>query len=150
MNFLPICAACCKPPDTIPKRGSQVCRCVYPVKLELLLLNVSFSKNWSTEFLEELASQLGLRVSQLEITNFNVVGLSGLNITMDIAPHTGISFSASAVDIMNTSLSMHKVHLDPTIVGDYKLLNLTWFQPPAPPGNSCLLSYILIDKDDIP
>ncbi|XXG79088.1 hypothetical protein AAC387_Pa09g0235 [Persea americana] len=130
----PAISACCKPPDTIPKRGSQVCRCVYPVKLELLLLNVSFSKNWSTEFLEELASQLGLRVSQLEITNFNVVGLSGLNITMDIAPHTGISFSASAVDIMNTSLSMHKVHLDPTIVGDYKLLNLTWFQPPAPPA----------------
>lgn len=133
----------------IPKRGSQVCHCVYPVKLELLLLNVSFSKNWSSEFLEELASQLGLRVSQFEIVNFYVVGLHSLNITMDIAPHTGISFPASTVYRMNTSLSIHKIHLDPTLVGDYKLLNLTWFRSPAPPGNSYLLSYILIDKDDI-
>ncbi|XP_058078027.1 receptor-like serine/threonine-protein kinase ALE2 isoform X2 [Magnolia sinica] len=122
---------CCGP-DMIPKRGSQVCRCVYPIKLELFLLNASLSSNWSAAFLEELASQLSLRVSQFVITNFYVVGLSGLNITMDIAPHTGISFSASDVYTMNTSLTTHKVRLDPTLVGDYKLLNLTWFKPPAP------------------
>lgn len=127
----PDISACCEH-GMIPKRGSRVCRCVYPIKLELLLLNASLSSNWSIEFLKELASQLGLRDSQFDITNFYLVGLHRLNITMDIVPHTGISFSTSDVDRMNSSLSMHKVHLDPTLVGEYRLLNLTWFNPPPP------------------
>ena len=112
------------------KRGSTSCHCVYPIKLDLLLLNVSLSTNWSP-FLEELASQLRLRVSQFEIINFYVLGLSRLNISMDITPHTGISFSASDMNGINSSLSSHTIHLDPRLVGDYKLLNLTWFKPPA-------------------
>ncbi|KAK9084350.1 hypothetical protein Scep_030821 [Stephania cephalantha] len=119
---------CCGP-NMVLKRGSPDCHCVYPVKLDLLLLNVSLSSNWSP-FLEELASQLGLRVSQFEIINFYVLGLSRLNISMDITPHTGISFPESAVEGINSSLAMHKIHLDPTLVGDYKLLNLTWFKSP--------------------
>ncbi|KAL5996408.1 hypothetical protein ACLOJK_026486 [Asimina triloba] len=122
---------CCGP-DMIPKRGTQVCHCVYPIKLELRLLNVSLGSNWSSTFLEELASQLSLRVAQFEITNFYVVGLSGLNITMDIAPHTGISFIANEVLKINDSLVTHRLHLDPALVGDYRLLSLTWFKPPAP------------------
>ncbi|XP_043724390.1 proline-rich receptor-like protein kinase PERK15 isoform X2 [Telopea speciosissima] len=126
----PNVADCCGP-DMVPKRGSRACRCVYPIKLDLLLLNVSLSTNWSP-FLEELASQLGLRVSQFEISNFYVLSLSRLNISMDITPHTGISFYASEVHAINTSLAMHKIHLDPSLVGDCILLNLTWFKPPAP------------------
>ncbi|KAF8387637.1 hypothetical protein HHK36_026290 [Tetracentron sinense] len=126
----PHIADCCGP-DMVLKQGSRVCHCVYPIKLDLLLLNVSLSSNWSP-FQEELASQLGLRVSQFEIINFYVLGLSRLNISMDITPHTGISFSASDVSAINSSLAMHKIHLDPKLVGDYKLLNLTWFEPPAP------------------
>lgn len=49
---------------------------------------------------------------------------------MDITPHKGISFSASAASEINSSLSMHKVKLDPGLVGGYKLLSLTWFEPP--------------------
>lgn len=120
----------------VPKRGSKMCHCVYPIKLELLLLNATLNSNWSSEFLTELASQLTLHVTQFEITNFYMVGLSRLNITMDIAPHTGICFSASDAFKMNLSLSMHEVQLDPSLVGDYRLLNFTWFKlPPPMPGN---------------
>jgi hypothetical protein len=116
------------------KRGSHDCHCVYPIKLDLLLLNVSQNPNWNM-FLEELASQLGMRVSQIELINFYVLSLSRLNISMDITPHTGISFSASDASAVNSSLTFHKVHFDSTLVGDYKLLNLTWFEPPTPsPG----------------
>ncbi|KAL5859254.1 hypothetical protein ACOSQ4_000550 [Xanthoceras sorbifolium] len=121
---------CCKP-DTVLKRGSHDCHCVYPIKLDLLLLNVSQNPNWNF-FLEEFASQLGLRVSQLELINFYVLSLSQLNISMDITPHTGISFSAGDASAINSSLATHRVQFDPTLVGDYKLLNLTWFEPPAP------------------
>lgn len=121
---------CCKP-DTVLKRASHGCHCVYPIKLDLVLLNVSQNPNWNL-FLEELASQLGLRVSQIELINFYVLSLSQLNISMDITPHTGISFSASDASAINSSLTTHKVHFDTTLVGDYKLLNFTWFEPPAP------------------
>lgn len=127
-------AGCCGP-NMVPKRGSKDCHCAYPVKVELFLRNVSLSSNWSNEFLEELASQLNLLVNQFEIDNFYVVGASGLNITMDIAPHTGISFSADQVNVMNSSLVQHYVRINPDLVGDYTLLNLTWFRPLAPsPG----------------
>lgn len=111
---------------------------MYPIKLDLLLVNVSQNSNWNV-FLDELASQLGLRGSQIELINFYVLSLSRLNISMDITPHTGNSFSADAAAAINSSLALHKVHLNPTLVGDYKLLNLTWFSPPAlPHGNSNL------------
>ncbi|KAF5936658.1 hypothetical protein HYC85_024164 [Camellia sinensis] len=126
----PLASNCCGP-DMVLKRGSQDCHCVYPIKIDLLLLNVSSNPNWSL-FLEEFASQLGLRVSQIELINFYVVGLSGLNISMDVTPHTGFSFSASEAFAINSSLSTHRVHLDPTLVGNYELLNITWFKPLAP------------------
>lgn len=113
------------------KRGTHDCECVYPIKLDLLLTNVSSNPNWKL-FLEEFASQLDLQVSQIELINFYLVGISGLNISMDITPLIGISFSASEASAINSSLFMHNVHLDPTLVGDYKLLNLTWFKPLAP------------------
>lgn len=116
----------------VKRRDSRECDCVFPVILELFLFNVSLSSNWSDRFLKELASQLHLRVSQFEIENFYVVGVSGLNITMYIAPHTGISFSDTDVNRMNASLTYHSVR----IAGGYRLLNLTWFKPLAPsPGN---------------
>ncbi|KAI5599136.1 hypothetical protein BDE02_02G177800 [Populus trichocarpa] len=121
---------CCKP-EMVLKRGSHGCHCVYPIKLDLLLLNVSQNPNWNL-FLEELSSQLGLLVSQIELINFYLLSLSRLNISMDIIPHTGISFSASDASAVNSSLALHKVHFDSSHVGDYKLLNLTWFEPPAP------------------
>uniref|UniRef100_A0ACD5VFW5 Uncharacterized protein n=1 Tax=Avena sativa TaxID=4498 RepID=A0ACD5VFW5_AVESA len=121
---------CCAP-NMVQKRGTQDCHCVYPVRVELFLHNVSLNSNWSNEFLDELASQLNLRVNQFEIVNFYVVGASGLNMTMDIAPHTGNSFSSDQVTAMNYSLSMHTVRINPILVGDYNLLNLTWFRPLA-------------------
>ncbi|CAK7348441.1 unnamed protein product [Dovyalis caffra] len=126
----PSVSDCCKP-DMVLKRGSHGCHCVYPIKLDLLLLNVSQNPNWNM-FLEELASQLGLLVSQIELINFYVLSLSRLNISMNITPHTGISFSASDASAVNSSLALRKVHFDSTLVGDYRLLNLTWFEPPAP------------------
>ncbi|KZV34860.1 hypothetical protein F511_00762 [Dorcoceras hygrometricum] len=118
---------CCGP-DTVLKRESRGCHCVYPLKLDILFLNVSSNPNWNL-FLNQFASQLGLLVSQIDLINFYMVSASGLNISMDITPHTGISLSASEVTKINSSLLMHKVHLDPALVGDYQLLNITWFKP---------------------
>lgn len=123
----PSISNCCGP-DTVLKRESRGCHCVYPLKLDILLLNVSSNPNWNL-FLNQFASQLGLLVSQIDLINFYMVSASGLNISMDITPHTGISFSASEVTKINSSLLMHKVHLDPALVGDYQLLNITWFKP---------------------
>lgn len=121
---------CCGP-DTVLKRGSQDCHCVYPIKIDLILLNVSSNPDWN-DFLLEFAHGLGLQVSQLELINFYMLGLSRLNISMDVTPHKGISFSANEAAGINSSLSLHKVRLDPELVGDYQLLNLTWFRPPTP------------------
>ncbi|KAF7804933.1 Receptor-like serine/threonine-protein kinase ALE2 [Senna tora] len=126
----PYVSNCCKQ-DMVLKRGSNSCHCVYPIKLDLLLLNVSQSSNWNL-FLDELAAQLGLQTTQIELINFYVLSLSTLNISMDITPHKGISFSASEASKINSSLSMHKIQLDPKLVGDYKLLNMTWYEPPPP------------------
>ncbi|XP_007051126.2 PREDICTED: proline-rich receptor-like protein kinase PERK3 [Theobroma cacao] len=119
---------CCKP-DSILKQGTHGCHCVYPIKLDLLLLNVS--QNWNG-FLPELAAQLDLLPNQIEIINFYVPSLSRLNISMDITPHTGISFSASEASKIKSLLVMHRVLFDPNVVGDYKILNFTWFEPPVP------------------
>lgn len=125
------------------KRESRGCHCVYPIKLEILLLNISSNPNWNL-VLEQFASQLSLRVPQIELINFYMVGLSGLNISMDITPHMGLSFSASDAARISSLLSMHKVHLDPSLVGDYQLLNITWFKPPIlPQGNLHFSIYII-------
>ncbi|KAL1548392.1 proline-rich receptor-like protein kinase PERK3 isoform X3 [Salvia divinorum] len=123
----PSFSSCCGP-NMVLKRESQGCHCVYPIKLEILLFNVSSSPNWKL-FLEQFSSQLGLRVSQIELINFYIVGISGLNISMDIIPHTGISISSNEAAGINSSLSTHKVRLDRAVVSDYKLLNITWFKP---------------------
>ncbi|XP_009783681.1 receptor-like serine/threonine-protein kinase ALE2 [Nicotiana tabacum] len=120
---------CCGP-DMVLKRGSQDCQCVYPLKIDLLLLNVSSNPNWKL-FLNEFASQLSLKVSQIELINFYLVDLSKLNISMDITPDKGISVSSAEAFAINSSLSMHKIHLDPALVGGYQLLNITWFKPPV-------------------
>ncbi|TYI19216.1 hypothetical protein ES332_A07G149800v1 [Gossypium tomentosum] len=121
---------CCQP-DSILKPRTHGCHCVYPIKLDLLLLNVSQNPDRNA-FLVELTSQLDLLPNQIEIINFYVLSLSRLNISMDIIPHTGISFSASDASKINSSLVMHRVHFDPNVVGDYQILNFTWFEPPAP------------------
>ncbi|PPD86489.1 hypothetical protein GOBAR_DD16581 [Gossypium barbadense] len=121
---------CCKR-NSILKRGSHGCHCVYPIKLDLLLLNVSQNANWRA-FLTELSSQLHLLPTQIEIINFYSLSLSRLNISMDITPHTGISFSALDASKINSSLVMHRVRFDPNIVGGFEVLNFTWFEAPAP------------------
>ncbi|KAK9001752.1 hypothetical protein V6N11_024450 [Hibiscus sabdariffa] len=122
--------SCCKP-DSILKQGIHGCHCVYPIKLDLLLLNVSQNPDRNA-FLVELTSQLDLLPDQIEIINFYMLSLSRLNISMDIIPHTGISFSLSDASKINSSFVMHRVRFDPNVVGDYRILNCTWFEPPAP------------------
>ncbi|CAI9104883.1 OLC1v1003672C3 [Oldenlandia corymbosa var. corymbosa] len=126
----PHASNCCGP-DMVSKRETHGCHCVYPIKLDLLLLNVSSNPNWNL-FLNELATQLGLGVPQIELINFYVLGLSTLNISMDVTPYKGLSFSSQEAARINSSLALHRVRLDPALVGDYQLLNLTWFKPLAP------------------
>lgn len=136
-DFLLLLFTGCCGPDMVLLRGSKDCQCVYPVKIDLLLTNVSQNPNWDL-FLREFATGLGLHVSQIELINFYWLTLSSLNISMDITPYTGRSFSARSASSINSSLYMHSVDLDNKLVGvgDYKLLNMTWFQSPAPsPGN---------------
>lgn len=51
---------------------------------------------------------------------------------MDITPRMGLSFSASDAYAINSSLSLRQVRLSPALVGDYELLNITWFKAPPP------------------
>lgn len=117
--------------DMVLKRGSEGFLCVYPAKLDLLLLNVSQNPDWNL-FLDELAAQLGVRATQIELINFYVHSLSTLNISMYITPQKDISFSAYEASKINSSLIFHKVRLDSRFMGDYRVLNLTWFKPPPP------------------
>ncbi|XP_076892935.1 uncharacterized protein LOC143544819 [Bidens hawaiensis] len=126
----PHASNCCGPGTVLKRHTVEGCHCVYPIKLDILLFNVSSSPNWNQLF-EQFASQLGLRTSQIELINFYLLSLSRLNISMDLTPHTGISFSSHEASVINSSLSMHKVHLDPKLVGGYELLNLTWFKSVA-------------------
>ncbi|WVY98217.1 hypothetical protein V8G54_030368 [Vigna mungo] len=118
------------------KRGSEICQCAYPIKLDLLLLNVSLNPDWNVVFLDDLATQLELHTTQIEIIKFYLLSLSTLNISMDITPNKGISFSASEAAKINSSLSLHKVQLDSRYVGNYSVLNITWFKAP-PPSQGC-------------
>ncbi|KAK7344370.1 hypothetical protein VNO77_13894 [Canavalia gladiata] len=124
----PYVSNCCKQ-DMVLKRGSEGCHCAYPIKLDLLLLNVSQNPNLNV-FLDELATQLGLQTTQIGLINFYVLNLSALNISMDITPHKGIGFAANEASKINSSLLLHKVRLDHRFLGDYKVLNITWFKPP--------------------
>ncbi|KAK7392228.1 hypothetical protein VNO78_20658 [Psophocarpus tetragonolobus] len=126
----PYVSDCCKQ-DMVWKRDSEACHCAYPIKLDLLLLNVSLNPDWNV-FLNGLATQLGLQTTQIEIIKFYLLSLSMLNISMDITPHKGVSFSAEEAAKINSSLLLHKVRLDHRFVGDYKVLNITWFKPPPP------------------
>ncbi|KAF1880233.1 hypothetical protein Lal_00048868 [Lupinus albus] len=126
----PYVSNCCKQ-YMVLKRGSKGCHCAYPIKLDILLLNVSQDPNWGI-FLDEFSAQLGLKTTQVQIVNFYMPTISTLNISMDITPHKGISFSAGEASRINSSLLQHKVKLDHSLVGDFRLLNITWFQPPPP------------------
>jgi hypothetical protein len=81
--------------------------------------------------------------------NFYVVGASGLNITMDIAPHSGISFSADQVTTMNYSLSSHGVQINPVLVGDYNLINLGHWPLPLVMLSILNLYIVLIDDNSL-
>lgn len=135
---------CCKK-GMVLKRGSEGCHCVYPVKLDLLLLNVSQNPDWNI-FLDELAALLGLRATQIELINFYVLGLSTLNISMYITPQKEISFSANEASKLNSSLLFHKVRLDSRFVGDYRVLNMTWFKPLPPSQGKYWLLIVIFKK----
>eukprot|EP01018_Ginkgo_biloba_P008837 Gb_01428 [translate_table: standard] len=129
----PHVSGCCKS-NMMWRPGSDNCSCVYPIRLQLRFVNVSTSfTNQSAEFQQELASQLGLTVAQFDITSFYFDNINELNMSMDIAPLTGISFSYREAHRINYTLAMHKVHLNSSFFGDYKLQNFTWLQPPALP-----------------
>lgn len=118
----------------LKRDSADICNCVYPINLELFLQNVSLStEDWPDKFLKQLSLQLALRVSQFVIGNFYVVGQSGFNITMDITPHKGLSFSDKEVRKINHSLYNHAVHINPALVGSYRVISLTWFKPLASP-----------------
>uniref|UniRef100_A0A0C9S9I1 TSA: Wollemia nobilis Ref_Wollemi_Transcript_781_3450 transcribed RNA sequence n=1 Tax=Wollemia nobilis TaxID=56998 RepID=A0A0C9S9I1_9CONI len=132
-SLSPHSTGCCKS-DMMQRPGSHNCSCVYPIKLRLLILNVSISfQNWSAEFQQELASQLGLSVAQFDLTSFYLDNKYELNISMDIAPLTGVSFPYRQARQINNTLFRHKLQLNSSLFGGYRLLNFTWVEPPALP-----------------
>ncbi|KAH9319042.1 hypothetical protein KI387_020811, partial [Taxus chinensis] len=129
----PHIAGCCKY-NMVRRPGSHNCSCVYPIKLQLLILNVSTSfRNWSAEFQQELAAQLGLLVVQFDFTSFELDNTNKLNMSMDIAPLTGLSFSYREARRINLTLIRYKLHLNGSLFGGYRLLNFTWVDRPALP-----------------
>lgn len=74
-----------------------------------------------------------------------MVDLSKLNISMDITPDKGVGLSSDEAFAINASLSMHKIQLDPTLVGGYQLLNITLFKPPISSQGTCFWLYFTPD-----
>eukprot|EP00249_Psilotum_nudum_P011922 c23468_g1_i2 orf=1059-3686(+) len=127
-------SGCCAS-DMVPKPGLAVdrCSCVYPIKLELLVYNVSLiSLNWSAEFQQELAAQLNLSAIQIEITSFQFYG-TNLSVFIEIGPLTSASFLPEQANMIKSDLENHKVKLNSTLFGNYTLQHFRYFEPPILP-----------------
>lgn len=119
----------------MPRPGlpSDSCTCVYPIRLELLVADVSTNyANWSSEFQQELASQLGLEVIQIEITAFQFTG-PNLSLVIVIGPLTSNSFSLQESETIKTDLDHFKVHFNTSLFGNYSLVRFRYFESPSPP-----------------
>ena len=116
-----------------PGLSSRSCICVYPVRLELQVENVTNTfANWSAIFQEELGLQLGLRVIQIEITSFYFSG-KDLDVVFMIGPLTTVSFSIQQAETMRTDLDNFRVHLNRSLFGNYTLVSFHYYEPPPPP-----------------
>lgn len=82
-------------------------------------------------FLQELTSQLGMQVSEVESINYYLLSWSRLNISVDVMLQTGVSFLTSVQYATNSPLSSHRVHLRPSLAGKYE--NLSSARSKAPP-----------------
>jgi hypothetical protein len=126
-------SGCC--PETMIRRpgfSSHNCICVYPLKLELHINNVTNTfANWSALFQEELALQLGLQVLQVEITSFRLNG-TDLDVVLLIAPWTTLSFSIQQAETMRSDLDNFRVHLNSSLFGNYTLVSFHYFALPPP------------------
>ncbi|KAH7423058.1 hypothetical protein KP509_12G037500 [Ceratopteris richardii] len=120
--------------ETVPRPGSSLssCVCVYPIKLSLLVENVSTTfTNWSGVFQQNLASGLGVKTIQIQITSFQF-NSSNLSLAIIIAPLDSISFPKDVSDSFRNKLIHHDVYLNNTIFGNYTLLDFQLYEPSAP------------------
>ncbi|KAJ7553140.1 hypothetical protein O6H91_06G085300 [Diphasiastrum complanatum] len=129
---------CCSG-SMMPRPGSigENCSCVYPIQLGLLLENVSLDFiNSSEDFQHELSSQLMLSESQVLITAFQFLTTSELNMSIDIGPLTGESFSSQQAEAIRTEFETYKVQFNSSLVGNYSLISFQRSEPLAPsPGD---------------
>ncbi|KAH7286985.1 hypothetical protein KP509_32G031700 [Ceratopteris richardii] len=120
--------------EMVPKPGlaSSSCVCVYPVQLQLFVENVSTTfTNWSGVFQQDLASGLGVKAVQVEITSFQL-NISNLTLAIIIGPLTRISFSLEEASSFKSKLEKHAVLFNSSIFGNYSLLGFQLYEPPAP------------------
>ncbi|CAM6094498.1 unnamed protein product [Calypogeia fissa] len=139
---------CCAPNTILlPWINNNNCSCVYPIEIGLLLDNARITiANWSMKFQQQLGDQLNLTTSQVLIRGVQFENSNSnpeINITVDVAPSVGESFSPDAANSMEAHLKNHDVILDPQLFGNYSLQSFIVFGPnsgpvngsPSPPGS---------------
>lgn len=118
-----------------PRLPSSSCVCVYPIRVQLLVEDVSITfTNWSGVFQQDLASELSVEPIQIEITSFQF-NSSNLSLGIIIVPLTGISFSAKEAISFKDKLVQNKVHFNSSLFGNYSLVQFQLYEPLAPPSS---------------
>lgn len=120
----------------VPKPGllASSCVCVYPIKIELLVEDVSTTfTNWSGVFQQDLSSQLGVRAIQIEIISFQF-NSSNLSLVIVIAPLSNVSFSSEEAKSIKTKLDNFRVHFNSSLFGNYTLVQFQYYKPLVPPS----------------
>eukprot|EP00250_Pteridium_aquilinum_P010364 c19333_g1_i1 orf=868-3342(+) len=131
--LLPPSTGCCGG-QMVPRPGppSYSCVCVYPIRLELLVEDVSSTlTNWSGILQQDLASQLGVNTVQIEITSFQF-NSSNLSLSIVIGPLTEVSFSDQEAKAIKNKLDHSKVHFNSSLFGNYTLLYFQYYEPFSP------------------
>jgi hypothetical protein len=86
--------------------------------------------NLTSLFQHELASQLDLKDVQVQIQAFQFGTNFTLDMSVDIGPLVGLSFSPDEIRVIKSSLITHSVHFSSTLFGSYTVVNITAFMPP--------------------
>lgn len=132
--LLPPSSGCCSE-NMVPRPGlpASSCVCVYPIKMELRVENVSTTfRNWSGVFQQDLSSQLGVRAIQIEIIRFQF-NSSNLSLVIEITPLSNVSFSSQEAKSIKTKLDHFRVHFNSSLFGNYTLVQFQYYEALVPP-----------------
>ncbi|CAK9233813.1 unnamed protein product [Sphagnum troendelagicum] len=131
LGLAPLPGCCTTNMMVLPDSSNSACQCVYPIEVAFQMENTSSAfTNLTSLFQHELASQLDLKDVQVQIQAFQFGTNFTLDMSVDIGPLVGLSFSPDEIRVINSSLMTHSVHFSSTLFGSYTVVNITAFMPP--------------------